>query len=60
MVRGGGPLGEDDWQRVAFCQFHDAIPGSSIGLVYEQLNRELAEIGTRELAGGDRRARRQR
>jgi len=44
---GQGPLDAAAWQRVAFCQFHDALPGSSIGLVYEQLNRELATIGAR-------------
>ena len=42
---GGGPIDQHAWQRVAFSQFHDAIPGSSIKLVYEQLNPELAAIG---------------
>jgi alpha-mannosidase len=41
----GKPLDERAWQRVAFAQFHDAIPGSSIGLVYAQLNPELERIG---------------
>ena len=49
VVRGGGPVCEDDWLRVLFCQFHDALPGSSIGLVYQQLNAELAAIGERQL-----------
>ena len=45
VVAGGKPIDEAAWRRVAFAQFHDAIPGSSIGLVYAQLNPELAEIG---------------
>ena len=49
VVRGGGPLPAADWLRVLFCQFHDALPGSSIGLVYEQLNAELAAIAQRNL-----------
>ena len=43
------PLDEKPWQRVAFSQFHDAIPGSSIGLVYQQLNPELEKIGSAAL-----------
>src|SRR5262249_11317783 len=35
-------------------QFHDALPGSSIALVYEQLNAELEAISTRELAAAKR------
>ena len=42
------PLGEPAWLRVLFCQFHDALPGSSINLVYQQLNAELAAIGENE------------
>lgn len=49
VLRGGPPLDPSAWQRVALAQFHDAIPGSSIGIVYRQLNRELAEIGAAEL-----------
>jgi alpha-mannosidase len=44
-VMTGAPIRTDGWfKRLALAQFHDALPGSSIGLVYEQLNRELAEI----------------
>jgi alpha-mannosidase len=49
VARGGAPLGDEAWQRVLFCQFHDAIPGSSIGLVYAELEAELAAIARREL-----------
>lgn len=45
VATAGGPIDAKPWQRVAFSQFHDAIPGSSIGIVYEQLNPELAGIG---------------
>jgi len=51
------PIGETSWRRLCFAQFHDAIPGSSIGLVYEQLGGELearvddeSAIAERELA----------
>lgn len=32
------------WQRLLFAQFHDALPGSAISLVYEQLTGELLEL----------------
>ncbi len=38
---GGAALSDDDWRRVVFYQFHDALPGSSIALVYEQMEAEL-------------------
>lgn len=39
----GAPLPDEHWQRLCFAQFHDALPGSSIGLVYQQLGGELRE-----------------
>jgi len=50
VVHGGKPVDEKLWQRVAFAQFHDAIPGSSINIVYKQMNPELAAIGDTALA----------
>jgi alpha-mannosidase len=50
VATAAGPLPEADWLRVLFCQFHDALPGSSIGLVYAQLQSELADIVARSLA----------
>jgi len=47
------------WKRIIFCQFHDALPGSSIETVYEQLFLELEgliatmEADTRQVLGGD-------
>lgn len=38
-----GPLPYDSWERLLFCQFHDAVPGSSIGLAFKQLQTELEE-----------------
>lgn len=38
---GGSPASYDSWERLLFGQFHDVVPGSSIGRVYERLNREL-------------------
>jgi len=35
------------WQRLAFAQFHDALPGSSIAIVYEELERELGDLADR-------------
>ncbi len=32
------------WKRLVFMQFHDALPGSSIRLVYDQLVQELDRI----------------
>ena len=46
VVTNGTPLDQQLWQRVCFAQFHDAIPGSSIAVVYEQLNPELEAIGS--------------
>ncbi|HEU5423568.1 MAG TPA: glycoside hydrolase family 38 C-terminal domain-containing protein, partial [Nitrolancea sp.] len=47
---GGEPLGEAAWLRLLFCQFHDALPGSSIRRVYAELNPELEAIARRELS----------
>jgi alpha-mannosidase len=41
-VSGSGPLPDDAWERTVFASFHDAIPGSSIGAVYEELVPQLA------------------
>ncbi len=61
VVTGGKPVEQSGWQRVAFAQFHDAIPGSSIGIVYKQLGGELSAqaaactaSAAKELAAGGR------
>lgn len=41
---GRGPVEVASWRRVIFCQFHDAIPGSSIREVYEEMVPELESI----------------
>jgi alpha-mannosidase len=51
VATGGKPLDEAAWRRVSFAQFHDAIPGSSIALVYQQLNPELEAIGDAAFSG---------
>jgi len=51
VATGGKALGEKAWLRVLFSEFHDAIPGSSINIVYGELNPELAAIAARELSG---------
>ena len=40
-----GPLPDAAWLRLLFAHFHDAIPGSSIREVYEEMNPELQGIG---------------
>ncbi len=48
VVDGGEPLGEAAWLRVLFGQFHDALPGSSITRVYDELEAEYLQILDRE------------
>jgi alpha-mannosidase len=43
-VQGLGPIPQDPWRRVIFVQFHDAIPGSSIREVTDELNLELSQL----------------
>jgi alpha-mannosidase len=50
-VTAAGPIPEEIWQRLIFSQFHDAIPGSSVHEVYDEMVPELeaiAERGARE------------
>jgi alpha-mannosidase len=61
VALGRGPVGETDWQRLLFGEFHDALPGSSIGIVYRQLGGELEtraksvlDAAADELAAGRR------
>jgi alpha-mannosidase len=49
VVTGGAPIPEHPWERLCFCQFHDAIPGSSIQLVYDQLEPELQSLSEQAL-----------
>ena len=46
---GGGPIDAAHWKRLCFAQFHDAIPGSSIGEVYDQLVPELEALADRAM-----------
>ncbi len=39
-----GPIDKAPWNRLECAQFHDAIPGSSIGLVYQELGGELRKL----------------
>ncbi len=48
-VTGGREVDEHPWERLSFCQFHDAIPGSSIQLVYDQLEPELQALSDQAL-----------
>ena len=40
----GGQLLEVTWKKLLVNQFHDILPGSSIGKVYEKAVRELCEV----------------
>jgi alpha-mannosidase len=46
VARGTYPRGELDrlWKLLLLQQFHDILPGSSIGLVYEDARRDFAEL----------------
>ena len=44
-VTKGPPIGFEGWRRVLFAQFHDALPGSSIHEVFDELTPELEELG---------------
>ena len=44
VLTGGEALAASEWERVLFAQFHDAIPGSSIKLVYDEMVPELTVI----------------
>lgn len=46
-ISGGKDDPKADWERVIFAQFHDYLPGSSIGEVYEEALEELADIKQR-------------
>lgn len=41
-------LPDEAWLRLLFAHFHDAIPGSSIGQVYSEMNPELEALGDQE------------
>ena len=55
LAGGSYPRAELDrlWKLLLLNQFHDILPGSSIGLVYEDAERDFAEIeaGARALCG---------
>ena len=44
VVLAGKPVAVEDWQRICYAQFHDAIPGSSIKLVYDEMTPVLESI----------------
>ena len=48
VVTGQPALPREAWLRTVFAQFHDAIPGSSISRVNEEINAELESIVERE------------
>lgn len=41
VIAGLDPLPYASWERLLFSQFHDAVPGSSIGLAFSQLQDDL-------------------
>jgi alpha-mannosidase len=46
----GAALDDEAWRRVIFAQFHDALPGSSIAVVYDQLVPELEQLATQRIS----------
>ncbi len=49
VANGQSALPREEWLRLCFAEFHDAIPGSSIQLVYQQMNPELEKIAARQM-----------
>ncbi|MEM6750478.1 MAG: glycoside hydrolase family 38 C-terminal domain-containing protein [Planctomycetota bacterium] len=47
VLADAGAIGDAGWKRVAFAQFHDYLPGSSILRVYDEALPELAGIAER-------------
>ncbi len=47
---GAGPVDVQAWERLAFVQFHDCLPGSSIHEVYEAIIPEADGLTKRSLA----------
>ncbi|MCK6488723.1 MAG: hypothetical protein L6R48_10425 [Planctomycetes bacterium] len=41
---GLGPIPQEPWLRLCAAQFHDALPGTSIALVYQQMTPELERL----------------
>jgi len=41
VLFGREPLPYERWERLLFSQFHDAVPGSSIGITFQQLQNDL-------------------
>ncbi|KAH8115672.1 glycoside hydrolase family 38 protein [Phellopilus nigrolimitatus] len=35
---------DDAWEKILLCQFHDVLPGSCIGMVYEDAEKFYAEV----------------
>jgi|GEM_PF-258436 len=48
-IFGGGAIPPAFWERLCFSQFHDALPGSSIPLVYDQLGSALDFLGKKAI-----------
>jgi alpha-mannosidase len=47
-------LGFEAWKRLLFAQFHDALPGSSIQLVYDEMTPELRRLASEHRAAAAR------
>ena len=53
VVKNLSALPRNEWLRLCFAQFHDAIPGSSIGLVYEQMTPEMKNFADAQLTAAE-------
>jgi alpha-mannosidase len=49
VLAGGGSIPDSYWERLFFTQFHDALPGSSIKLVYDQLGANLEALAAQAM-----------
>ncbi len=53
VLRGVPGIDHGSWRRLAMAQFHDAIPGSSIAQVYQELGEELRTMACDQQAHGE-------
>ena len=44
---------DDNWERLLLCQFHDVLPGSSIGMVYDDAEKIYANMSQCHLKKGN-------
>ena len=54
VIKEKGPIDRNYWHRLSLAQFHDAIPGSSIRDVYEELGLEIEQLTSKAIDNSQR------